>query len=536
MAKRFLLAAACILQACLSFAANMPSRNRLLELGRMQVQSRIRDPAAVAVVPCLGFRGEITAYHVTYASPGGDEYTLLLSNDPGRPPILAHGPAVDSGCRSPDRLLSRAWKSAPGAVPDEVYFLGFGEFWHRFAGLRDTVYINLRPGAGELNAADFRSHLKRLARSRRNEPDASDVQTAWTLFSTCSVLDPSASHYIPHYTRMPNFDWHAGCTPTAASDIFGYYDAVYGYGNLIRYFYKEWDPVETEYDDPVPDCLEGIANRLGTDAHGASDWDQPMAENICEAAGERDPDYEWSDYGYDFAGVWSRIKSEIDGGYPVLLNVAWWDTSLGHSVPVLGYTDANDGFYLYDTWNSGIQWWDRNLFRLQSAVWFHPELASQNHGIELTSQKGCCDRGACDTEILFSLEYNTITWDSDNASGKASIYLNTNNGIGSWEKLVDLDDNPGQWEWLTPTAFEGLQNRIRVRWWNSDRSKVLGEDASCRHFTILSKSIPGLTDGMAVHLEWPASYSCQVGGGQWGAVGIHSDDYKSNTNRLELFS
>jgi hypothetical protein len=119
-----------------------------------------------------------------------------------------------------------------------------------------------------------------------------------------------------------------------------------------------------------------------------------------------------------------------------------------------------------------------------------------------------------------------------------SIYINTSDGTGgeaAWNKLVDLNENPGEWTWYTPEHYAALSARIRVRLWNSARSKVLSEDGSCTTVTIFNKSLPMFTSGASVDESWPTSAAASITSNTWAVAAVKSHNI-ATPNMLAMYA
>lgn len=144
---------------------------------------------------------------------------------------------------------------------------------------------------------------------------------------------------------VPAYDWTGNCTYTADAMMYGYYD-IHGYDlfeptrweNL-----KETDVVsdeiynKTEKDDAVSDFFqEGYAEYKGYDHWNVKQY---IPDKECP---------------------FSLIKREIDSNRPVIFHVNTnVETSVHHSVTVIGYDDETQELAVYDTWSDSednVRW------------------------------------------------------------------------------------------------------------------------------------------------------------------------------------
>jgi hypothetical protein len=187
-------------------------------------------------------------------------------------------------------------------------------------------------------------------------------------------------------TNVPAYNWYHGCTPTAVASVMGYWD-LHGYGNLFTA--SGWDavsqtanvqdqissPAHNAKYDPTPDdsslatpAKTSIADYLGTsvDPLGyGSTYVSNIIYGMTGYASYRGYASTSTQYTY-LAGLigltWSKLKSEIDAGRPMVFNVdSDGNGTNDHSVPVIGYKTVSGVNYYgcYTTWSEDetIQWY-----------------------------------------------------------------------------------------------------------------------------------------------------------------------------------
>ena len=152
--------------------------------------------------------------------------------------------------------------------------------------------------------------------------------------------------------NVPDFDWSYGCSPTAAADILGYWDAN-GYPLLIDYYFDRWDHVESEWDNNVPNVQQQLAIAMHTDTLTGSTniyYICPGIEAVCNHA-------EWgNNYHFaseDFGDDWARLIADIDCGRPLHWGLHGHPTYNKHSVCAMGWGPPDNGWIcIHDTWSS----------------------------------------------------------------------------------------------------------------------------------------------------------------------------------------
>ncbi len=154
-------------------------------------------------------------------------------------------------------------------------------------------------------------------------------------------------------TGVPDFDWSYGCSPTASSDVLGYWDAN-GYPLLIDYYFDRWDPLEYEWDYNVPNVQQQISWAMHTDSTtgGTSISDiGPGTRSVCNH-----PDYE-NNYGFDDFTDYDQslgyLINEIRLGFPAIWNVMSHPTYGNHSICAMGWGPPDTTYIcVHDTWSS----------------------------------------------------------------------------------------------------------------------------------------------------------------------------------------
>jgi len=536
---------------CLSailFSSNLTAQSKiskelLTEYAETQASMIIKFPVLISVTDYLGSDDEPIGYSFTYKGGDGKLLNMLLSNNLGRTPLIRYSYSEDPENASVERAKEAALNKIGKPDYKGIYFLGFGESWHRFDNQNQSVFVNLRGPGKVLERAELVTRAEKIKASKLTKTTSEPVSEAqikdeWERLQKGALIDPKAEHYIPNWSNTPDFDWHYGCTPTAASDMLGYYDVNYGYASLLKYFYKDYDGIQTpnQYDKTVPDIAKILKDKFGTNSSGTT-VDALMGTHISQAAKEQNSNYDWGDFGLRLVGVWSKAQDEVDGGYPSVLSVDLPGDAGGHSMPLLGYGTSPDRVFIYDVVNHpGSYFFNKEDLILWNLAWIHPPLSSTGRNLKLTALRGSCYDGiAGSTQTIYTKQVKNITWDCGQSGfGKVSLYVNTNSGIGDWNKIVDLSNNPGTYGWMPDESLIGTKNRIRIRWWDNN-SNIIGEDASCTDFSIAQGTFPTYTTGDYATLSFSTTGACDPSGNKWCvfAVKASSSDY---TDYIDLYT
>ena len=180
---------------------------------------------------------------------------------------------------------------------------------------------------------------------------------------TAAPKNPASSRGSGRISDVPKYEWHRGCSPTAAGMVLGYWDS-HGYPNF---------PV----GNPL---IDELADAMGT-------WDWPIhgftwpldidngIEEVCENHG-----YSNFDASNDLWMSWSEIKDEVDADRPFVISMLRGGTGSGHSQPYgehsvtcVGYDDYDEDYVvIHDTWDTQVHtlaygnWW------MAMATWVMP--------------------------------------------------------------------------------------------------------------------------------------------------------------------
>lgn len=526
-----------------SFSQDFISKEVLTKYAEMQASAMLKFPVLSSVTDYLGADNNPIGYSFTFNAGDGKIFNVLLSNNPGRSPLIRYSYSNDPEIASAEKARAIISQKMVSPVYKGIYYLGFVESWHRFDDNGKSAFVNLRGKSTVLEQTEFTARADKIkaARLSKQNVDADykvRITEEWDRLKNGCLIDPNSEKYIPNWSNTPDFDWHYGCTPTAATDMLGYYDVNYGYASLLKYFYKDYDDIQTphQYDNTVSDLAKVLKDKFGTNSSGTT-VDALMGTHISQAAKQQNSNYDWGDFGLRLLGVWSKSKDEVDGGYPSVLSVDLPGDDGGHSMPLLGYGTNPDRVFIYDVVNHpGSYFFNKDDLILWNLAWIHPPLSSTGRSLQLTALRGNCYDGIVhSTQTIYTKQVKNITWDCGQPGfGKVSLYYNINSGIGDWTKISDLTNNPGTYSWMPDESLIGTKNRIRIRWYDNN-SNVVGEDASCTDFSIAQGSFPVYNTGDYATLSLPASSACDPSGNKWClfAFKASSSDY---TDYIDLYS
>jgi len=232
-------------------------------------------------------------------------------------------------------------------VLERIYYKGYLEKWFMFCSNGKTVYIN--------------TYSLKIYESLKKSVDGdnvNDFSDMWTYrYSQVDTLDTIAETKgttTVTIEGVPFYEWHSGCSPTAAAMVLGYWDNN-GYPNLIDGYHSWWNNPD--------DFIEELAQAMGT--NNGSTIPFFIDEGIEEVTSDRgyNFDSQESNIGiYTTIGTtnshWHYIKNQIDAGHPLVWSVGGYDEpdygqeEIDHSVAVAGYKKVTESrwYWLHDAW------------------------------------------------------------------------------------------------------------------------------------------------------------------------------------------
>jgi hypothetical protein len=351
--------------------------------------------------------------------------------------------------------------------------------------------ISLEQSTAELSSMGMNyDEEKEIYRSQNQE-----AANSWLMDS----IPATSPVFIPDYsTDFTPYYWFGGCTPTAASMVFNYYDEHLWCGRLTGHYMNRVDPTDpTSTVCHVSDMLPAMRSRMNTDGEGNT---QP--EDVYPGM----LDYANIDCGYSFgAGIdrkttvlsWfcDEAQAEIDGGYPFVWSSKFYPNAdgTGHSVAVVGYDTAPDPdeFACFNTWGGGneIEWVSCHgpFGRIAYYDGPHPGGYDSYH-VKLSMPDGHQPYLGCTSSTTFyggaSAE---ISWDNHGIPAAAVRLDYSTDGGDSWTFITTTDDD-GYYSWGVP-CISANNCRVKITQLWGDGSTI-NSDGSYGNFAIQLPSTP----------------------------------------------
>jgi hypothetical protein len=228
-----------------------------------------------------------------------------------------------------------------------VVFCSPFDVWFEFTSEDERAYVS--PFTFTTNAAKevFIPYPMEMTPAQKEK-----IKSDWEGIESGKGFDFKVDQF--RINGVPDFDWSYGCSPTAAADVLGYWDAN-GYDLLIDYYFNRYDPLEHETDYNVPNVQQQLSWAMKTDSLSTggtylSDMG-PGIRMVCNH-----PTY-GNNYGFsdhtDYTQSLGYLINEIKLGYPAVWNVFSHPTYGNHSMCAMGWGLPDTTYIcLHDTWSS----------------------------------------------------------------------------------------------------------------------------------------------------------------------------------------
>lgn len=478
--------------ACLAFASNTISFNRIENLAQKIIHQKFGyDYHVDEVITYYGINDQPGAYAFVFRSTENKPLTIVMGARYTTSPLNEIDQALPRSKVAFDKVLQKA-RTLGNAEPEfqRVYYFGPGREYCGFK-IGDKEYL--------INACTFNVLEKSLFFENRPEPHAElerMTREKWDRYFNTPSFAARDSAYIP---GVPFIQWTYGCSPTAASMIFGYWDPR-GYGRLWDYFYTHWDYIEDHWDDCANNNKE-LAIRMFTDTlvNGGTSINNirngmincANSDNGYTCSGALSP-MGW--YGNDWLFDW--FEREIDAGRPCHWNVFWyWQGGrfINHSVTGIGYSfsPAETLCQIHTTWSESEPFWP--LWTYHEGRWsntytvtFIPGGAVDDN-MFLTSPLG----GFVFKDLKYRIKWDTLGTDISRVKLWYSIGRNAQ-GYDSlrWTLIEGNAPNTCEYIWTAPNQDSAL--RVNIAGYNGSNQR-LGADGTYKTLQCL---FPGFSSNL----------------------------------------
>lgn len=408
------------------------------------------------------------AYAFIYQNEEGEYVTVVVGARVTCTPISEFYKGVPNYYRTFERAESRAQElSAHKPVFKKIYYFGPEREYYLFECGDQEVLLNTC-SVESLDKAVLFNFVP-----EQDEEIERILYAKWNEYFTADDFTPGRDAYIE---GVPFVIWSYGCSPTASSMIFWYWDEN-GYSRLVDYFYDRHDDVENNDDYNRPNVQKELAVAMGTDSFytGGTSFTNIASGHTTVAAQNN---YSFASTLSPMGGTWNQflftwLEAELDAGRPThwgFIDYFYGGDLINHSVCAVGYTIVLPDTFItvHTTWHDQEQNWD--LWTYYNGIYSKPRVITVVPG---TAQWDVVDLNwpsAVNTWMFRGLTYE-ITWDYAGSSidhvkmWLAPGELHTSYDSANWI-LVD-DDLPNTGSYFYNVPLGSLHHRINIAGLNS---------------------------------------------------------------------
>jgi len=455
-----------LIAAGLIFASELIPFSRVESLANRFITQNFGTYTLEEVITYYGIDESPSDYALIYRDLNNQPLTIVMGARYTTTPISEISRALPQYQNAYEKILIKA-RSLGRQEPEfqRVYYFGPGEEYCAFKIDGKEILIN---------AYTFRSIEKSVFFQNAPEPNAyleELTRQKWNRYlSTTNFVTRQDTGYVPN---VPFIDWTYGCSPTAASMIFWFWDQYAptpNYGRLVDYFFTRYELLYGYYKDQANVNRE-LALAMYTDSttggttismirYGMETCANSYNGYSCTAtlSGQGSASNQY---------YFSWIRDEIDNGRPCHWNVLYYyygGDFINHSVVGVGYwIEPPDTFVrVHTTWGwSGEPLW---------ALWtYHSPYYSVDYVIRFVPGGGITDNIFLDFPrggfVFKNLKYK-IRWTSVGSNidhvklwwsigTQAQSYDSTN-----WTLITSNAPNTGEYIWTAPDQDSALRVNI----------------------------------------------------------------------------
>lgn len=341
--------------------------NKIEDIGSRFVNQRFGTGYILSsVITYHGSDEQPNAYGLIFTNGQNEFITIIMGARYTTSPIGE----VYKGVPYCERFYGRALEKARKIFQKEplfkkYYYFGTGEEYAGFDIDGKRILINV------VNA-QIRTD-EDMARVKADPILEKITREKWIRYLNTEDFTTRQSNYVD---SVPFIDWVYGCSPTAASMMFWYWD-YRNYGKLVDYFFTHWDTPENEWNDCANTNRE-LALAMYTDTITGGTYISNIAPGMVAVANSYNG-YSFSattspQGGYWNQWVFSYLKAEIDAQRPCHWNVLqyWYppmNQYINHSVTGVGYeiTSTDTFIIVHTTWDNNEPLWPLGTY--YNGVW-----------------------------------------------------------------------------------------------------------------------------------------------------------------------
>ncbi len=358
------------------------------------------------------------------------------------------------------------------------YYFGAGEEYAGFEVMGKRILINV---------LNLQIHTEEELLNCKSDPTlAALTKEKWEKYLRFDDFTPRQGGYVD---SVPFIDWVYGCSPTAASMIFYYWD-YRGYGKLVDHFYTHWDTPENEWNDCANTNRElAIAMYTDTLTGGTSIGNiRPGMITVANSyngyscSGATSPQGgSWNQYNF------SWIKTEIDAQRPCHWNVLYYwyppmSDYINHSITGVGYeiTGSDTFVIVHTTWDNDEPLWPlwtyyNGVYCYDYVVTFVPGGSDPNN-VVLDYPKG---GDVYNLPVMFKNLKYALRWHTNgtNIDHLKLWWSKGTDGEGydstRWTLIANSVPNTGKYIWTVPNVTCSL--RVNIAALNASNTRLAAD-------------------------------------------------------------
>ncbi|MCF8371343.1 MAG: T9SS type A sorting domain-containing protein [Bacteroidales bacterium] len=478
---------------------------------------------------------------------GNGKYAnLVMGNNLERISLIRYINALSDEYALADEIETMASEvlGAKSPVLDKIYYYSPLLKYYKYDSNGSSVYVRIFPPKKVLSPSEFQEEYVSKFNIDSIIPKAEPGAWEYYLGEQNSLKSTNSAVDIPYASEMPYLDWSFGCSPTAGGMILGYWDnytkySIYNYGNLSKYHYQRYDPVQAETDYNVSTAQHACYLYMGTDPSDGNTDEDDIGPGIAAAANSTNcGSYsfsQWTSSSYSVGGNTSKLnlfKGEIDNSRPCITSIP------GHSVAAIGYETigSNTMMRVHNTWNSGIDdhW---NYTQIDRLIFITPG-GQYGSYVEITSPNGDpAYNHNGNGEVVSSGNVWEITWNYKFYAGSYCKLYYTTDGYTTLNWIDSNTPNDGSYLWNVPSGLISSTVRVKIEVYSSTGT-LIASDGSWGNFSFVTGS--GMTllesDLVVYTTANPTYYQLLHPYSTWGVVGVRSDNYLWGNWDLDLYS
>ena len=423
-----------------------------------------------------GFDGAPNAYAFVYQNGQGEPLTLVAGARRDCTPIAEFSKTEPNYYRNLEKASAAARKYAERGVEFHgIYYYGPCEEYYGFMSNGREIMVN---------TYSLQVYDKAFFTRGQPERDPALEKVLGAKWDQYLSGDFGGSRYTGYVDSVPYIIWSYGCSPTASSMVFWYWDSR-GYARLVDHFYDRWDNVEQGNDYHLPNVHRELAVAMNTDSMNTG------GTNIYSIAPGHNTVAN-TQHGYTFTNtmspqgnstnqyIFSYVKAQIDAQRPLnwsILEYYYGGQFIGHSTTGIGYDIIlPDTFVvLHNTWDTSEHSW---------ALWtYYGGIYSRDYAYPSVPGGAV----AVDLDLIFPSDLNTwlfrnlkykYKWTSVGTIDHIKMWrapgvLWYSNDTTHWQVMENSIPNTGSYIYTVPD--ESLYHRINLVGLNASNVRVAAD-------------------------------------------------------------